>query len=68
MLLLEETILMVTDLVKVINTSGAGTVHIDALHPYFLQSSNHPGMVLVNQSLIETNYSRAKAKAKARFC
>lgn len=35
-------------------------VNIDPLHPYYLQNSDHPGMILVTQPLTDLNYSQWK--------
>lgn len=40
--------------------STAPIVQIDPFHPYFLYSSDHPGMLLVNQTLIDHNYNQWK--------
>lgn len=34
--------------------------HVDVNHPYYLQTSDHLGMVLVTQLLIDQNYNQWK--------
>lgn len=38
-------------------SSSTGTV-IDCNHPYFLSSSDHPGMILVTVTLSDHNYNQ----------